>query len=232
LRPTSKPTTSPADVNRIVDERVEKAIADLQEQPPDSAAVHDVIGPPLVVVQARGTGGRPMLGSGVVVNAEGEILTSLHVVEGASSINVSFSDGTESTASVQTADADHDIAVLSPDTLPEVVVPAVLSGGARIGDETFAVGHPLGLVASLSAGVVSGLDRSFSLANGRTLAGLIQFDAAVNPGSSGGPLLNRRGQVIGIVTGLANTTGADTFMGIGFAVPIGPAGGAAGAPSQ
>ena len=111
-------------------------------------------------------------------------------------------------------------------------MPAVLGGGAQIGDETFAVGHPLGLVGSLSAGVISGLDRSFPLANGRTLAGMIQFDAAVNPGNSGGPLLNRNGQVIGIVTGLANPAGDDYFIGIGFAVPIGTAGGAAGAPAR
>ncbi|HWI05431.1 MAG TPA: trypsin-like peptidase domain-containing protein, partial [Acidimicrobiales bacterium] len=96
----------------------------------------------------------------------------------------------------------------------------------------FAVGHPLGLVGSLTAGVVSGLDRSFPLANGRSIGGMIQFDAAVNPGNSGGPLLNRNGQVIGIVTGLANPAGDDEFIGIGFAVPIGTAGGAAGAPAR
>jgi S1-C subfamily serine protease len=111
-------------------------------------------------------------------------------------------------------------------------VPAVLGGGAQIGDEAFAVGHPLGLVGSLSAGVVSGLNRTFPLQNGRTLTGMIQFDAAVNPGNSGGPLLNRNGQVIGIVTGLANPSGEDNFIGIGFAVPIGTAGGAAGAPGR
>ncbi|HUR22285.1 MAG TPA: trypsin-like peptidase domain-containing protein, partial [Acidimicrobiales bacterium] len=80
--------------------------------------------------------------------------------------------------------------------------------------------------------VVSGLDRSFPLDNGRTLGGMIQFDAAVNPGNSGGPLLNRNGQVIGIVTGLANPSGDDEFIGIGFAVPIQTAGGAAGAPAR
>jgi S1-C subfamily serine protease len=113
-----------------------------------------------------------------------------------------------------------------------VVVPAVLGGGAQVGEEAFVVGHPLGLVGSLSAGVISGLDRSFPLGNGRTIGGMIQFDAAVNPGSSGGPLLNSNGQVIGIVTGLANPGGDDRFSGIGFAVPIGAAGGAAGAPAR
>ena len=234
-RLTSMPATSGADVNGIVDKKVGAAIEDLRAQPPDSVAVYQAIVPPLVVIESQragGFGGRPGIGSGVVVNAQGDILTSLHVVDGAASIRVRFSDGTESPAAVRSADAAHDIAVLAPARLPEVVVPAVLGGGAQVGDEVFAVGHPLGLVGSLSAGVVSGLDRSFPMANGRLLEGMIQFDAAVNPGNSGGPLLNRNGQVIGIVTGLANPAGDDEFIGIGFAVPIGTAGGAAGAPAR
>ena len=111
-------------------------------------------------------------------------------------------------------------------------MPAVLGGGPRVGDDVYALGHPLGLVDSLTAGVVSGLDRAFPLPNGRTINGLIQFDAAVSPGNSGGPLLNRKGQVIGIVTGLANPSGNEDFVGIGFAVPIGSASRAAGAPAQ
>ena len=234
LRVTSRPATSEADVNGIVEERVGAAIEALQAQPPASVTVYQAIVPPLVVIETQrsGGGGRPGVGSGVIVNADGDILTSLHVVEGAASIKVSFSDGTESPAAIRSADAAHDIAVLRPARLPEVVVPAVLGGGAQIGEEVFAVGHPLGLVGSLSAGVVSGLNRSFPLANGRSIGGMIQFDAAVNPGNSGGPLLNRNGQVIGIVTGLANPAGDDEFIGIGFAVPIGTAGGAAGAPAR
>lgn len=236
LRVTSRPTTSEADVNGIVDEKVGAAIEALQGQPPASVAVYQAIVPPLVVIESQRPGGaggaRSGTGSGVIVNVEGDILTSLHVVEGATSIRVSFSDGTQSPATIRSADPAHDIAVLAPARLPEVVVPAVLGGGAQVGDEVFAVGHPLGLVGSLSAGVVSGLDRSFPLANGRSLGGMIQFDAAVNPGNSGGPLLNRNGQVIGIVTGLANPGGDDEFIGIGFAVPIATAGGAAGAPAR
>jgi S1-C subfamily serine protease len=235
-RVTSRPATSEADVNGIVDEKVNAAIEALQAQPPASVAVYEAIVPPLVVIESQrpggGGGGRSGVGSGVIVNVEGDILTSLHVVEGATSITVSFSDGTRSSAAIRSTDADHDIAVLAPARLPEVVVPAVLGGGAQVGDEVFAVGHPLGLVGSLSAGVVSGLNRSFPLGNGRSLGGMIQFDAAVNPGNSGGPLLNRNGQVIGIVTGLANPAGDDEFIGIGFAVPIQTAGGAAGAPAR
>lgn len=232
---TSSPTTSAADVNGIVDRKVDEAITALQAQPPASVAVYELIRAPLVIIESEGQGGRGNasgLGSGVIINAQGDILTSLHVVQNSVSIRVSFWDGTDSPASLKSSDPDHDIAVLSPATLPEVVVPAVLGGGAQVGDEAFAVGHPLGLAGSLSAGVISGLDRSFPLANGRTMSGMIQFDAAVNPGNSGGPLLNRNGQVIGIVTGLANHEGDDHFIGIGFAVPIGTAGGAAGAPAR
>lgn len=235
LRPTETSATSEADVNGIVDQKVSDAIAALQAMPPDSVKVYDAIRPPLVFIRSERATSRGVasgIGSGVIVNAQGDILTSLHVVQDSASIRVSFSDGTDSPASVRSSDPDHDIAVLTPARLPQVVVPAVLGGGAQIGDEAFAVGHPLGLVGSLSSGVISGLDRSFPLANGRTLGGMIQFDAAVNPGNSGGPLLNRDGQVIGIVTGLANHEGDDHFIGIGFAVPIGTAGGAAGAPAR
>ena len=235
LRPDTEPAPSAADVNGMVDKKVDEAIAARQGMPPASVAVYDAIRPPLVVIRSERNGPRGPgsgIGSGVIVNASGDILTSLHVVQDAVNIRVSFSDGTESPASLKSADADHDIAVLAPATLPHVVVPAVLGGGARVGDEAFAVGHPLGLVGSLSAGVISGLDRSFPLPNGKTVGGMIQFDAAVNPGNSGGPLLNRDGQVIGIVTGLANPGGDDEFIGIGFAVPIGTAGGAAGAPAR
>jgi S1-C subfamily serine protease len=101
----------------------------------------------------------------------------------------------------------------------------------RIGDEVFAVGHPLGLYGSLSAGVISGFDRSFQPQHStHRLQGLIQIDAAVNPGNSGGPLLNRDGQVIGIVAGLVNPTEQEVFIGLGFAVPITLAGTAAGLP--
>jgi S1-C subfamily serine protease len=150
-------------------------------------------------------------------------------------IELIFADGTRSSAAVTNADPERDIAVLAPAALPQVVLPATLgnSGALRVGDEVFAVGNPLGLVGSLSAGVVSGLNREFRPSDKEEpLRGLIQFDAAVNPGNSGGPLLNRGGQVVGIVTGLINPTGDDFFVGIGFAVPIDVAIGAAGGPPR
>jgi S1-C subfamily serine protease len=215
---------------------VEGAIEDLQSAPATSAVVYQQILPSLVQIEtgrrrADGPDARGF-GTGVIVNNQGAVLTALHVVEGASEIHLSFADGARSEGFLVSQDPENDIAVVLPAQPPQPIVPAVLGGGGQVGDEAYAVGHPLGYVGSLSAGVVSGLDRSVEIPDGKTLKGLIQFDAAVNPGSSGGPLLNRAGQVIGIVTALANPSDDGSFRGIGFAVPIGTAGGAANAPPK
>ncbi|HEY0000081.1 MAG TPA: trypsin-like peptidase domain-containing protein [Actinoplanes sp.] len=162
-------------------------------------------------------------GTGVIINGDGTILTAQHVIDGGGTIKVSYTDGTSTTAKVANADAKRDIATLTPVKLPETVVPAVLGGGLEVGADVVAIGNPLGLTATTTSGVVSGLDRVMARDSGGPLAGLIQFDAAVNPGSSGGPLLNDQGQVAGIVVALANPTSDGTFIGIGFAVPIGAA---------
>jgi serine protease DegQ len=172
-------------------------------------------------------------GTGVVVSAAGAILTSLHVVDGATAIRVTFADGTASSATITTRQADQDIAVLTADTPPATITPAVLGnpGALRVGSEVYVVGNPFGLAGSMSAGVVSGLHRTFQLPNGGAqLKELIQVDAAVNPGNSGGPLLDRNGRVVGIVAALVNPTSERVFIGIGLAVPINRAGGAAGLP--
>jgi len=234
-RDDPEPALERADVGTIASDVVEEAIDDLRSEPATSAVVYQQILPSLVQIQTRGApsdadaGG---LGTGVIVNASGAILTALHVVDGASRIRLSFVDGTRTEGQIVSSDPENDIAVLVPERPPQPIVPAVLGGAGRIGDETYAVGHPLGFVGSLTSGVISGLDRSVEAPDGRTLRGLIQFDAAVNPGNSGGPLLNRGGQVVGIVTGLANPSRDGYFTGIGFAVPIGAAGGAADAPPK
>ena len=210
---------------------VDDAMKDLRAEPASSVAVYQQILPSIVAIEterATPSGPGEGLGTGVVVNANGTIMTAFHVVEGAARIRVTFVDGTRGRADVVQADPDNDTAVLVPTRLPEVVVPAVLGGGVQVGDETYAVGHPLGYADSITAGVISGLERSVKGDNGKTLRGLIQFDAAVNLGNSGGPLLNRGGQVVGIVTALANPGRSDAFVGIGFAVPIGGAGGGMG----
>jgi S1-C subfamily serine protease len=228
-------TLTPGQITSTVNSIVDKGIADAAGAPPASTTAYQAILPSLVYIDAGRAAAGPedaTSGAGVVVDDHGQILTARHVVTGAQVINVIFADGTRTTARIASEEADSDIAVLVPDTVPGVIVPAVLGGGVRVGDDVFAVGHPLGLVDSLTAGVVSGLDRTIPVAGGTELKGLIQFDAAVNPGNSGGPLLNRAGQVVGIVTALANPSQQSFFVGIGFAVPIATAGGAAGAPQQ
>src|SRR5215831_15418907 len=189
---------------------------------PTVSAIFHRVGPSVVVVRAGG-----VLGTGVIVADNGTILTANHVIAGAKDISVTFADGTKSRAAVASSDPHQDIAALTPATLPGTLVPATLGGAADVGAHVVAIGNPLGLAYSVSSGVVSGLNRTADTRDGR-YSGLIQFDASVNPGSSGGPLLNARGLVIGIVVSIANPAHEDAFAGIGFAVPIGAALGGAG----
>jgi S1-C subfamily serine protease len=232
VRISGRPDLSSSAVNAIARAHAKAAASQIESAPSVAATVYSHARAGLVLIEV----GRPRaagdLGSGFIIDSNGEIMTALHVVTGRGEIKVVFADGTTSTASIVSADPSDDIAVLMATKLPAVIVPEVLGGAADVGDEAFAVGNPIGLVGSLSAGVISGLDRTFAPKGGHAFKGLIQFDAAVNPGSSGGPLLNAKGQVIGIVEGLANPSGADNFAGIGFAVPIATAGGSAGAPAK
>jgi len=204
------------------------------DRPLTVAEVYQTLLPSVVRIETTGGAnpGRTMAdsstGTGVIANANGTILTALHVVDGAKQIKISYTDGTSTTATVAASDKKQDIAMLTPAKLPETVVPAVLGGGAAVGDPVVAIGNPLGLTATTTSGVVSGLDRALSRDAGGDINGLIQFDAAVNPGSSGGPLVNDQGQVVGVVVALANPTDAGTFIGIGFAVPIAAALGGGG----
>jgi len=232
-RPPGIPPITQRDVDASVQKGIEKQAEAEAARPADASLAYAAIQPSLVLISTKGGSqgdNQQGTGAGVVVNMDGTILTALHVVDGAGSITVAFADGTTSPARVAASQPDDDIATLAPDKLPETVVPAVLGGGVAVGAPVFAVGHPLGLSNSLSAGVVSALDRTVQVEGKKPLEHLIQFDAAVNPGNSGGPLLNKAGQVVGIVTGLANPTDESLFVGIGFAVPIATAGGAAGSP--
>jgi len=172
------------------------------------------------------------VGTGVVIVDTGIILTNLHVVNGAKRIRVTFFDGLEAEAEVIGVRAEHDLAVLQAKKVPDDLFPATLrsTNGLRPGDEVVAVGFPFGIGPSASAGVVSGLKRQYESQGKRVLSNLIQFDAAVNPGNSGGPLVTLEGEVVGIVTGLLNPTEQRVFVGIGFAVPIENAAAAAGLP--
>ena len=164
------------------------------------------------------------VGSGVVIVDTGVILTNLHVVTGSEKVVVEFADGHESDAAVLKVMPEHDLAVLQARSLPkDGLEAATLRSTADLqpGDQVVAVGFPFGIGPSVSAGVISGLEREFrSRDDKRTLANLIQFDAAANPGNSGGPLVTMDGEVVGIVTAILNPGRERTFIGIGFAVPI------------
>jgi S1-C subfamily serine protease len=237
LLPGPKPLTQ-----EDVDLAIASALASVTPAPAFSEVVYGTIRPSLVLVRTAGAGAGDGdeeaddpaggLGSGVVVSEAGDILTSLHVLEGASSIEVVFADGTAAPAQIVASQPESDIAVLRA-APPAGVFPAVMGnpGALRHGSEVYAVGNPFGLAGSMSVGVVSGLDRSFTMPEtGQVIHGLIQIDAAVNPGNSGGPLVDRAGRVLAIVTALVNPTEDQVFIGIGLAVPINVAGGAAGLP--
>lgn len=173
------------------------------------------------------------IGTGVVIVDKGIILTNLHVVQGFDRITVTFADGLESAATVIKVVPEHDLAVLQAATIPDDLQAATLrsTGDLAPGDRVIAVGFPFGIGPSVSSGVVSGLKREFLSPEGkRVLTNLIQFDAAANPGNSGGPLVTADGSVVGIVTGILNPTQQRVFVGIGFAVPIENAAAAVGIP--
>ena len=193
---------------------------------PTVSDIYQRVGPSVAIVRtAKGA-----LGTGVIAADDGTVLTADHVISDGSAISIVFADGTTSQATVASADAKTDIATLTPATLPQTVVPATIGGGVQVGGPVVAIGNPLGLTYSVSSGVIAGVNRTADTDHGK-FSGLIQFDASVNPGSSGGPLLDGKGNVIGIVVSIAEPAGADAFAGIAFAVPIGAALGGGAGPS-
>jgi len=197
--------------------------------PSRSAQAYEVIRHSVVRVRGLGTDDEAdkdeerSVGTGVVILDDGTILTNLHVVSGAKRIGIVFADGHESEATIVGVRAEHDLAVVRAKSIPDDLAAATLRSTAdlRLGDEVIAVGFPFGIGPSVSSGVVSGLRREYQSPEGkRLLTNLIQFDAAANPGSSGGPLLTADGEVVGIVTGILNPSKDPVFIGIGFAVPI------------
>lgn len=207
--------------------------------PSPATKAYEAVRASVVRVRAIGDGlehdeyAQRAVGSGVVVVESGIILTNLHVVSGASRIRVVFANGQHSEARLVGSQPENDLAVLQASELPDDLVPATLGSAQDLveGDMVVAVGFPFGIGPSVSSGVVSGLRREYRTPHGeRMLSDLIQFDAAANPGSSGGPLVNAAGEVVGIVTAILSLEERGAFAGIAFAVPIQTAAKAAGLP--
>ena len=218
--------------HRLTQEDIDAAVLKTLETntlPSASAKAYEKIAPSVVRVTSyeKGVNGRDEIetgvGTGVVIVDKGIILTNLHVVNGAEVIKVTFADGLESTASIKSVQAEDDLAVLQAHKIPDDMIAATMRSTRDLapGDQVVAVGYPFGIGPSASAGVVSGLKRAFRSPEGKQeMTNLIQFDAAANPGNSGGPLVTMDGEVVGIVTAILNPGNQRTFIGIGFAVPI------------
>ena len=209
-----------------------------QVLPSPAARAADKIRPSVVRVLSYGkdSEGKEVeqgVGTGVVIVDKGIILTNLHVVQTAQSVKIVYADGSESPATVTGAQPQNDLAVLQAQIIPDDLIAATMRSTNDLvpGEDVVAVGFPFGIGPSVSSGVISGFDRAFKSPEGvQEIGNLIQFDAAANPGNSGGPLVTMDGEVIGIVTGILNPTSHRTFVGIGFAVPIESAASAAGLP--
>lgn len=241
--------TSLSPPQRITQRDIDAAVrSSIEKQPLPSpyAAAYAAIRPSVVKVIGSDTDEAPgpierghpkavqrSTGTGVVIVDNGTILTSLHVVSGSRRLKVVFADGLESEAIVIGTQPENDLAVLRARRIPDDLVSATLGTSSQMqsGDQVMAVGFPFGIGPSASGGVVSGLKREFQAdEDGQRMTNLIQFDAAANPGNSGGPLVTMDGTVVGIVTAILNPGDTGTFIGIGFAVPIEDAAGAAGMP--
>jgi S1-C subfamily serine protease len=212
-----------------IDAAVLHTLEGLPTEPSIESIAYELVRPAVVQVRRLGADDDDQdertVGTGVVIIDTGVILTNLHVVAGAGAgrVGVIFADGTESTADIVSVQPEHDLAVIRAHTLPDDLVAAPLRStrGLRLGDRVVAVGYPFGIGPSVTAGVISGLRREYRGEEGETaMTNLIQFDAAANPGNSGGPLVTEDGHVVGIVTAILNPSKQRVFIGIGFAVPI------------
>ena len=190
--------------------------------------VYERAAPGVVQVSAVGDiagdvfGDSESLGSGFVIDKAGHIVTNYHVVEGATRVEVAFSNNDSVRASVVGIDPSTDIALLRIDVRSRALTPLRLgdSDTVKVGDAVVAIGNPFGLARTVTSGIVSALQRPIQAPNGYTIDHVIQTDAALNHGNSGGPLLNAAGQVIGVNSQIQPAAGSDGNVGIGFAVPI------------
>lgn len=159
-------------------------------------------------------------GSGSILDKKGHILTNYHVVENARKLEVTLFDGSKWEAKLIGADPSNDLAVIKINAPQEKLKPIPFgdSSNLKVGQKAIAIGNPFGLERTLTVGIISSIGRTLRAVNGRLMRGIIQTDAAVNPGNSGGPLLDSNGKMIGITTAIFSPVGAN--IGIGFAVPV------------
>ncbi len=184
------------------------------------AEIYKLDAPGVVDILARGSESAAE-GTGFVIDRDGRILTNEHVIDGAGQITISFADGKQAKATVLGSDPSNDLALLKVNVPAAVLHPIALGSSAKVvpGDPVVAIGNPFGYTRSVSAGIVSALNRDIEAPNHFTITGAIQTDAAINHGNSGGPLLDGQGRVIGITAQIADS-GVDANVGVGFAVPI------------
>jgi putative serine protease PepD len=211
------PASTPAAVTRLTST---SSVAQAQT-PTSAASIYQQAAPGVVTIatEVAGRFGRvgEGTGSGIVLNTNGDILTNAHVVAGANQIQVTFNDGRALPATLVNANISADLAVVRMSAAASSLHPLVLgnSNNVQVGDQVYAIGSPFGLAESMTAGIVSGLNRHNS---GSGLSGLIQTDAPINPGNSGGALLNTQGQVIGINDSIESPIQGN--VGVGFAIPV------------
>jgi S1-C subfamily serine protease len=194
----------------------------------DIPTIYRAVAPSVVTVQvSAGQSGRQRAtpptsgeGTGFIVDQEGHVLTNAHVVSGASAIRLLFQDGSTVPATVVGSDTGTDIALLKADIPASKLAVVMLGDSSKVqpGDTAIAIGSPFGLDHSVTAGIVSAVNRDWGNAGGRPMRGLLQVDTPINPGNSGGPLLNTNGEVIGITAAIESPVRGS--VGVGFAVPI------------
>ena len=214
--PTASPTSSNA--------TVAAGVAAPAPSPGSFAAIYQQTKDGVVTITTSVSGGGARSfsqaeGSGIVVDKQGDILTNAHVVDGASQVQVTFSDGHSATAQVKGVDQSADLAVVQVSASDQLhPLTAGNSDALQVGDTALAIGSPFGLPGSFTAGIISGLNRSSTAPTGRALTGMIQTDAPINPGNSGGALLDAHGQLVGINDSIQSPVEGN--VGVGFAIPI------------
>jgi putative serine protease PepD len=218
----SRPSTAGSSTSTAI------AVALAAGQTLSTAQVASVVSPSVVTIMATGNG-QTTEGSGIVLSSNGRILTNNHVVAGSSgrggrggaiAFQVTLANGKKANATVVSQDATHDLAVLQASGVSGLTAATIGTGAAvNVGDSVLAFGSPLGLEGTVTAGIVSAVNRSID-SEGSTLTNLIQTDAAINSGNSGGPLVNAAGQVIGINVANATASNNSGSIGVGFAIPV------------